>query len=208
MHAIKFQMLLLMVGMPLWLCAQDLLELKDKNIINARIIQEDKESVVYIMPDDPGRSVKRIPAEAVKKIKYEKVPKSVNVIEILHDSLENEYLLNDIINHLIVSGYVIDEFDNRYYTVSTEYDQNDRMTVEINSNKASFRCFHLDENEEIYPHVRATITWGKKPKPGEKRSHPGSMAFKKLDAVSRSYLKDGKGTLTYKTEETESDSGS
>ena len=58
-----------------------------------------------------------------------------------------------------MKGYIIDEFDNKYYTVITQYDQNDRITVEIEDNKAFFRCFHLDIEDEVVPHVTAVITY-------------------------------------------------
>ena len=196
----KNLLLFLFILIPGWAYAQDLIEMKDNTTLNARVVLEDKEWVTYITKDENTRSVTRVSTKDVKKIKYEKIPKSVNMIEITHDSLENEYLLNDIMNHLIVSGYIIEEFDNKYYSVSTQYDQNDRLTVEITGNKAAFRCFHLDVEDEVYPHATAVVAWGKKPKPGEKTGAPGSIAFKKIDALSRSYLKEGNGELTYKTE--------
>ena len=180
--------------------AQDEIELRDKSLITGRVIQEDKNQVIYLSRDEKGARVHALSADQVKKIRYEKIPGSFNLIEIEHDSLQNQFLLNDIINHLIVSGYVIEEFDNKYYTVSTQYENDDRFTVEIIENKANFRCFHLETEDEVYPHVNATIAYGKKPKPGEKLGLPGSTAFKKLDAVCRSYLKNGNGELTYKSE--------
>lgn len=180
--------------------SQDEIELRDKSTLSARIIQEDKEKVVYLTRGENGAVVHTLPADQVRKIRYEKIPGSVNVIEIEHDSLENEFLLNDIINHLIVSGYIIEEFDNKYYTVSTQYENDDRFSVEIIKNKANFRCFHQSIEDELYPHLNATVAYGKKPKPGEKTGFPGSPAFKKLDAVCRSYLKDGNGELRYRSE--------
>lgn len=180
--------------------SQDEIELKDKSTIAGRVIQEDKSQVVYLQRDENGINVLAIPSDQVRKVRYEKLPGSVNLIEIEHDSLQNEFLLNDVINHLIISGYIIEEFDNKYYSVSTQYENDDRFTVEIIGNQANFRCFHLETENEIYPHVNATVAYGKKPKPGEKRGLPGSTAFKKLDAVCRSYLLNGYCALKYKSE--------
>ena len=196
----KNLILCLLIFIPEWVYPQDMIILKDKSTINARVVEEDKGSVLYITQDGDKKILKQIPIEEVKKIKYEKVPRSVNVIEIVHESLRNEFLLNDIINHLIMKGYVIDEFDNKYYTVITQYDQNDRITVEIEDNKAFFRCFHLDIEDEVVPHVTAVITYEKKPKPGEKIGYFSGPTFKKLDALCRSYLKDGHEEMIYKSE--------
>jgi len=186
--------------MPVWLLAQDIIVLKDNSTISVRIVQEDKESVVFLLQNDSAKEIQQLGKGEVKKTKYEKIPKSVNVIIIDHDSLSKEHLLNDVINHLIVSGYIIESFDNKYYTVITQYVSDERLSVEVVDNKAFFRCFRLEEEVSlVYPHASAKVTWGKKPKPGERRGTAGNTVFKHLDKVARSYLINGKGTLEYKT---------
>lgn len=194
-------LLFVFLFIPVWIFGQDLIELKDKTIISARIVQEDKESVVYLIETGSDKLIKQIDQKEVKKTKYEKIPKGVNVIVVVHDSLSNEHLLTDVINHLIVSSYPIESFDNKYLTVSTEYESKERITAEIIDESVFFRCFYLHEEVSIvYPHNSAKVSWGKKPKPGEKRGIPGTLTFKHLDKVARSYLKDGNGTLEYKSE--------
>jgi hypothetical protein len=193
--------LIFWIIIPFWSYAQDMIVLKDNSTISVRIVQEDKESVVFLPQNDTTTVIQQLSKDKVKKTKYEKIRKSVNVIVIVHDSLSKEHLLIDVINHLIVSGYIIESFDNKYYTVITEYVSKERVSAEIVDNKAFFRCFYLEEEVNlVYPHASGVVAWGKKPKPGEKRGSPGSSAFKHLDKVVRSYLMDGKGILEYKTE--------
>lgn len=196
----KNQFLILIMLIPVRIFSQDMILLKDKSEISVRVVQEEKDYVQFMQNSNNVRTLKQLSTDEVKKVKYEKINNSINVIEIIHDSLNNEYLLNEVISHLIESGYIIEEFDNKYYTVSTQYVNNDRLTVEIKDNKAAFRCFQLGREDEIYPHVTATLAYGQKPKPGEKIGAPGSTAFRKLDIVCRSFLKDGKSTMEYKTE--------
>jgi hypothetical protein len=186
--------------MPFIGSAQDMILLKDKSTISVRVIQEDKESVTYILQDNSNRLIKQIEGSKVKKVKYERIPKSVNVIIIQHDSLSNELLLNDLIGHLIVSGYTIEEFDNDYYTVSTPWKSNKRLNAQIVENEAFFRCFHREGDDAIYPHATAKVTFGIEPKPDEKRGAAGSTAFKDLDEFCRTYLKNGEATLRYYSE--------
>jgi hypothetical protein len=199
----KNQVLVLIMLIHVPVFSQDIIILKDKGEISARIVQEDKEYVQYMQEGSTGKILKQLSADQVKKVKYEKVNKTANLIEIVHDSLENEYFLNDVISHLIESGYIIEEFDNKYFTVSTQYVNNDRLTVEIKDNKAAFRCFQMGREDEVYPNVTATLAYGQKPKPGEHTGTPGTTAFKKLDIFCRSYLKDGKSTMEYKTRSVE-----
>ena len=190
--------------MPVWLFAQDMIILKDNSIISARIVKEDKKSVVFLFQNDSTKAIQQLSKGEVKKTKYEKIPNSVNVIEIVHDSLSKEHLLNDVINHLIVSGYLIESFDNKYFSVITQYVSDERLSAEIIDNKAFFRCFHLEmeeNNKLVYPHASANVvSLGEKREPGERRGNPGNISFKHLDKVARSYLMNGKGTLEYKTE--------
>ena len=46
--------------MPLMVYAQDVIILKDKSTISVRVVQEDKESVLYIQQDDPEKKVKQL----------------------------------------------------------------------------------------------------------------------------------------------------
>jgi hypothetical protein len=82
--------------MPLMVYAQDMIVLKDKSTISVRIVQEDKESVVFILQDDPEKKINELAKDEVKKVKYEKKPNATNLIQIEHDSLVNEYFLNDV----------------------------------------------------------------------------------------------------------------
>jgi hypothetical protein len=193
-------LLVLLILIPLRIFGQDMIILKDKTSISARVVQEDKQSVIYVLEENSVKSIKQINKDEIKKVKYQKTSKSVNIITIEHDSLTNEHLLNDVINHLIVSGYMIEEFDNKYYTVVTPWASNKRITVEVKGNKAIFRCFHREGDKSVYPHATAKVTWGIKPEPSEKRGGPGSSAFKDLEALCRLYLKNGHGTLGYDSE--------
>jgi hypothetical protein len=112
--------------------------------------------------------------------------------------------LNDVINHFIESGYMIESFDNKYYTVSTPLVKEERFTAEIVGNTANFRCFYFPPNSDDYPpNAAARVVWGIKPEPGEKMGTPGSSAFKKLDALCRVYLRNGKSVMVYATEAAE-----
>ena len=194
--------LLICILMPLMVFSQDMIVLKDKSTISARIVQEDKESVMFIVEDDPDKKVIQLVKDEVKKVKYEKKRGSTNLIQIVHDSLVNEYLLNDIINQFIEAGFMIESFDNKYYTVSTNSVNEERFTAEIVGNTANFRCFFFPpESEDYPPNAAARVVWGIKPEPGEKVGIPGSTAFKKLDAFCRAYLKNEKCVMVYKTEE-------
>jgi hypothetical protein len=187
--------------MPLMVLAQDVIVLKDKSTISARVVQEDKELVLYILQDDNDKKVQELAKDGIKKVKYEKKPASTNLIKIVHDSLVNEFLLNDIINQFIEAGYMIESFDNKYYTVSTNSVKEERFTAEIVDNTANFRCFYFPQETEDYPpNAAARVVWGIKPEPGEKTGSSGSPTFKKLDAFCRSYLRNGKCTMEYKTE--------
>ena len=198
MKRLYFLSLLLM---PLMICAQDLIVLKDKSTISVRIVEEDKESVMYILQDDPEKIVKELAKDEFKKVKYEKKPASTNLIRIVHDSLVNEFFLNDIINQFIEAGYMIESFDNKYYTVSTNSVNEERFTAEIVENTANFRCFFFPQETEDYPpNAAASVVWGIKPEPGEKTGTSGTSAFKKLDAFCRAYLKNGECVMEYKTE--------
>jgi hypothetical protein len=187
--------------MPLMVSAQDLIVLKDKSTISVRVVEEEKESVWYILQDDPEKKVKELPKDEFKKVKYEKRPASTNLIKIVHDSLVNEFYLNDIINQFIEAGYIIESFDNKYYTVSTNSVKKERFTAEIVENTANFRCFYFPQDTEDFPpNAAAGVVWGVKPEPGEKIGTSGSSTFKKLDAFCRSYLKNGKCVMEYKTD--------
>ncbi len=187
--------------MPLMVWAQDMIVLQDKSTISVRIVQEDKESVEYILQDDPDKKVNKLTKGEFKKVKYEKKPSSTNLIKIVHDSLVNEYFLNDVINQFIEAGYMIESFDNKYYTVSTNSVNEERFTAEIVKNTANFRCFYLPQETEDYPpNAAARVVWGIKPEPGEQVGTQGSAAFKKLDAFCRAYLKNGKCFMEYITE--------
>jgi len=193
--------LLFMILLPVHVHAQDMIILKDKTTISARVVQEDKQTVKYVIQDNSSRSVEQLESSKVKKVKYEKVSKSVNVIIIQHDVINNEHLLNDLINHMIMSGYTIEEFNNDYYTVSTPWQNNKRVTAQIIENEAFFRCFYRDEDKSAYPHISSSkVTWGVKPKPGEKRGSQGGPAFKDLDELCRLYLSNGMTALRYHSE--------
>ena len=186
---------------PLMVCGQDMIVLKDKSTISVRVVQEDKEFVEYILGDDPDKKVNKLVKGEFKKVKYEKKPSSTNLIKIVHDSLVNEYFLNDVINQFIVAGYMIESFDNKYYTVSTNSINEERFTAEIVENTANFRCFYFPpESEDYPPNASARVVWGIKPEPGEKIGTQCSAAFKKLDAFCRSYLKNGKSSMEYSSE--------
>ena len=185
---------------PVYVIGQDIILLKDKTTIPARVVQEDKETVTYLIQENDSRTLQEIEKNNVKKVKYEKLPKTVNVIIIQHDILSNEHLLNDLINHLILSGYTIEEFDNDYYTVSTPWQSNKRLNAQIVENEAFFRCFHREGDKSVYPNANAKVTWGVKPKPDEKRGGPGSSAFKDLNIMLRSYLKNGMAAMRFHTE--------
>jgi len=187
---------------PLMVCGQDMIVLKDKSTISVRVVQEDKESVEYILQDDPDKKVNKLTKGEFKKVKYEKKPGTTNLIKIVHDSLVNEFFLNDIINQFIEAGYMIESFDNKYYTVSTNSVNEERFTAEIVENTANFRCFYFPPENEDYPPnaASARVIWGIKPEEGEKVGTQGSPAFKKLDAFCRAYLKNGKCFMEYSTE--------
>lgn len=195
-------LLLFIVLLPVYGIAQDMIILKDKTTISARVVQEDKQSVTYVLENNSTRSVEQLEKSEIKKVKYEKVPRSVNVIIIQHDVINNEHLLNDLINHMIMSGYTIEEFNNDYYTVSTPWQNNKRVTAQIIENEAFFRCFYRDEDKSEYPQSSSSskITWGVKPKPGEKRGSQGGPSFKDLDELCRLYLNNGITTLRYHAE--------
>ena len=196
--------LLAFMLMPLMVYAQDMIVLKDKSTISVRIVQEDKESVVFILQDDPEKKINELAKDDFKKVKYEKKPNATNLIQIEHDSLVNEYFLNDVINQFIEAGYMIESFDNKYYTVSTNSVNEERFTAEIVENKAKFRCFFFPQESEDYPpNAAARVVWGIKPEPGEKTGTPGSATFKKLDAFCRAYLKNGKCVMEYRSEPVE-----
>jgi len=193
-------LLLLIIFFPLRIFGQDMIILKDKSTISARVVQEDKQSVTYILQNNSTKSIEQLSKDKIKKVKYEKIPKSVNMIIIEHDSLSKEYLLNDVIHHMIVSGFMIEEFDNKYYTVCTQWVSDERITAKIVDNRAIFRCFQREGKEFEYPYANSEITWGKKPEPSEKRGTSGSSAFKNLNELCRLYLMNGKGTLEYQSE--------
>lgn len=196
--------LLAFMLMPLMVYAQDMIVLKDKSTISVRVVQEDRESVVFILQDDPEKKINELAKDEVKKVKYEKKPNAINLIQIEHDSLINEYFLNDVINQFIEAGYMIESFDNKYYTVSTNSVNEERFTAEIVENKAKFRCFFFPQESEDYPpNAAARVVWGIKPEPGEKTGTPGSAAFKKLDAFCRAYLKNRKCVMEYRSEPAE-----
>jgi hypothetical protein len=176
--------------------------LKDKTTISARVVQEDKQTVTFLVQKGETREVAQLDKSKVKKVKYEKIPKSVNVIIIQHEVISNEHLLNDLINHMIMSGYTIEDFNNDYFTVSTAWENNERITAQIIENEAFFRCFYREEDESEYPQTSSSskITWGVKPKPGEKRGSQGGPSFKDLNDLCRSYLNNGMTTLKYHTE--------
>ena len=187
--------------MPLLVFAQDQIILKDKSTISVRVVEEDKKSVLYIRQDDPQKKVQEMSADEYRKVKYEKKPATTNLIKITHDSLVNEFLLNDIINQFIEAGYIIESFDNKYYTVSTNSVKEERFTAEIVGNTANFRCFYFPQETEDYPpNAAGRVVWGIKPEPGEKTGTSGSTAFKKLDAFCRAYLKNEKCVMEYTTE--------
>lgn len=194
--------LLLIFLLPVNTTAQDMIILKDNTTISARVVQEDKQTVTYVFQDNSTKSVEQLEKSKIKKVKYEKVPRSVNVIILQHDVINNEHLLNDLINHMIMSGYTIEEFNNDYYTVSTAWRNNERITAQIIENEAFFRCFYLDEDKSEYPKTSSSskITWGVKPKPGEKRGSHGGQVFKDLNELCRLYLRNGIATLRYHTE--------
>ena len=197
----KILYLLICLLVPLMVYPQDMIVLKDKSTISVRVVQEDKESVLYIPQDDPEKKVKELTKGEFKKVKYEKKPAATNLIKVVHDSLVNEFYLNDIINQFIEAGYMIESFDNKYYTVSTNSVKEERFTAEIVDNTANFRCFYFpQETEEYPPNAAARVVWGIKPEPGEKTGTSGSSAFKKLDAFCRAYLKNGKCVMEYLTE--------
>jgi len=196
----KRLLLLLVFLFPFGVHGQDMIILKDNTTISARVAEEDKEAVTYVIKENSSRSVEQLERDKVKKVKYEKTPKSVNVIIIQHDVLNKEYLLNDLINHMIMSGYTIEEFDNNYYTVSTPWESNKRINAQIIENEAFFRCFQRKDEESAYPTPSNKITWGVKPEPDEKRGGPGSSAFRDLNELCRSYLKNGMATIRYHTE--------
>lgn len=186
---------------PLMVCGQDMIVLNDKNTISVRVVKEDKESVEYILQGDPDKKVNKLTKGEFKKVKYEKRPNSTNLIKIVHDSLVNEFFLNDVINQFIEAGYMIESFDNKYYTVSTNTVNQERFTAEIVGNTANFRCFYFPpESEDYPPNAAARVVWGIKPEPGEKVGTQGSAAFKKLDAFCRAYLKNGRCSMEYSTE--------
>ena len=135
--------LLICLLIPVMVLAQDVIVMKDKSTISARVVQEDKELVLYILQDDNDKKVQELAKDGIKKVKYEKKPASTNLIKIVHDSLVNEFLLNDIINQFIEAGYMIESFDNKYYTVSTNSVKEERFTAEIVDNTANFRCFYF-----------------------------------------------------------------
>lgn len=186
---------------PFVVSAQDMIVLKDKSTISVRIVHDDKESVEYILQDDPVKNINTLIKGEFKKVKYEKKPSSTNLIRIVNDSLVNEFFLNDIINQFIEAGYMIESFDNKYFTVSTNSVNEERFTAEIVENTANFRCFYFPQETGDYPpNAAARVVWGIKPEPGEKVGTSGSAAFKKLDAFCRAYLKNGKCVMEYKTE--------
>jgi len=197
----KRLLLLTFLFVPLMVYPQDVIILKDKSTISVRVVQEDKESVLYIQQDDPEKKVKELSKDEIRKVKYEKKPASTNLIKVVHDSLVNEFLLNDIINQFIEAGYIIESFDNKYYTVSTNSVKEERFTAEIVENTANFRCFYFPQETEDYPpNAAARVVWGIKPEPGEKTGTSGSSTFKKLDAFCRAYLKNEKCIMEYITE--------
>ena len=51
------------------------------------------------------KKVNELSMDEVRKVKYEKKPASTNLIKIMHDSLVNEFLLNDIINYSFHTRY-------------------------------------------------------------------------------------------------------
>lgn len=185
---------------PGWVQAQDIIIFKNKEELSARVVHEDREFIEYLEGHGNKRTLKRIPSKEVKKVRYQKIDGKVNAIQVVHDSLSNEYFLNDVINHIIVTGYTIDKFDNNYYTVSTQYVNNDRITVRIKDRVAVFRSFQKEDEEEVYPHARATVTWDVKPEPGEKKGFPGTTAFDKMDDLCRTYLKNGHAVMHYQVE--------
>jgi hypothetical protein len=201
MGLMKRFILLLIILLPVNVAGQDMILLKDKTTISARVVEEDKETVTYLIQENGTRTLEQLDKGKVKKVKYEKTPKSVNVIIIQHEALSNEHLLNDLINHMIMSGYTIEEFDNDYYTVSTPWISNKRINAQIVEHEAFLRCFHRESDKSVYPNANAKVTWGIKPKPDEKRGSPGSSAFKDLNALCRSYLKNGMATIKYRTED-------
>ena len=51
--------------------------LKDKSTISVRVVEEEKESIMYILQDDPEKIVKELAKDEFKKVKYEKMEGSL-----------------------------------------------------------------------------------------------------------------------------------
>ncbi|WP_017732725.1 hypothetical protein [Nafulsella turpanensis] len=194
---------LVLLSLPGMTQNPDKVTMKNGTVYDVRIVEETDEHVHFYLLDDSTKEVKEVRKTFLSDVEYFKIPRKVNLINIIHPNLKGDELFKSVGIMLRDEGFVFENVDKDFWTLTTKpKDGKHSITywfnVSVSGDKIIMSAYGDNGLELDFGSV--SIASSKGGTRGENAGMKNSLInypFEMMNTFARKYAHKNGGTIEY-----------